>query len=175
VPESYHFRLAATDGTASGHEGCKKPKGISISESALRDIEAAAIGQQVLVFEITTGRGIDEAFESLACEKVNALFVTGGGFFGTRRVQLAVLAIRPLGSVPAGSASGRVAVNAGFYSCQKSGLSAVGTAASFSVPYLCGFSAQTFSGQSQEYAPIGFGRGPNGCEDAIVLDRELEL
>jgi hypothetical protein len=30
-----------------------------------------------------------------------------------------------------------------FYSCQKSGLSAVGTAASFSVPYLCGFSAQT--------------------------------
>jgi hypothetical protein len=30
---------------------------------------------------------------------------------------------------------------------QKSSLSAVGTAASFSVPYLCGFSAQTFSGQ----------------------------
>jgi len=30
---------------------------------------------------------------------------------------------------------------------QKSGLSAVGSAASFSVPYLCGFSAQTFSGQ----------------------------
>src|SRR5215471_14950881 len=27
VPESYHFRLAATDRTASGHEGCKKPEG----------------------------------------------------------------------------------------------------------------------------------------------------
>ena len=59
MPESYHFRLAATDGTASGHEGCKKPKGIPIkNESALRDVEAAAIGQQVLVFEAATGRGI---------------------------------------------------------------------------------------------------------------------
>jgi hypothetical protein len=155
VPESYHCRLAATDGTASGHEGCKKPKGISISKSARRDVEAAAIGQQVLVFEITTGRGIDEVFESLAREKVNALFVTGGGFFGTRRVQLAVLAAAgpPTGQCTCRQrhrrCSGRVAVNAGFYSCQKSGLSAVGTAASFSVPYLCGFSAQTFSGQSR--------------------------
>jgi hypothetical protein len=43
--------LAPTDGTASGHEGCKKPKGIPINESALRDVEAAAIGQQVLAFE----------------------------------------------------------------------------------------------------------------------------
>jgi hypothetical protein len=50
-----------------------------INESALRDVEAAAIGQQVLVFEAATGRGIDEAFESLAREKVDALFVTGGG------------------------------------------------------------------------------------------------
>jgi putative ABC transport system substrate-binding protein len=33
---------------------------------------------------------------------------------------------------------------------QKSGLSAVGTAGSFSVPYLCGFSAQTCSGQSRK-------------------------
>jgi hypothetical protein len=26
-----------------------------------------------------------------------------------------------------------------------------------------------------EYAPIGFGRRPSGCEDAFVLDRKLEL
>jgi hypothetical protein len=90
VRESYPFRLATTDGTASGHKGCKKPKGIPINESELRDVEAAAIGQQVLVFEAATGRGIAEALESLAREKVDALFVTGGGFFGTRRVQLAV-------------------------------------------------------------------------------------
>jgi putative tryptophan/tyrosine transport system substrate-binding protein len=85
-------------------------KGIPINESALRDVEAAAIGQQVLVFEAATGRGIDEAFESLAREKVDALFVTGGGFFGTRRVQLAVLAARY--AVPA-SYSGRAFVEAG--------------------------------------------------------------
>jgi putative ABC transport system substrate-binding protein len=64
-----------------------------INESALRDVEAAAVGQQILVFEATTGREIDAAFESLTRE-VEALFVTGGGFFDARRVQLAVLAAR---------------------------------------------------------------------------------
>ena len=43
-------------------------------------------------------------------EKVDALFVTGGGFFGTRRVQLAVLAARY--AVPA-SYSGRAFVEVG--------------------------------------------------------------
>ena len=65
-----------------------------MNESALHDVEAAAIGQQVLVFEAATARGIDAAFESLAREKVEALFVTGGGFFAARRIQLAVLAAR---------------------------------------------------------------------------------
>jgi len=65
-----------------------------INESALRDVEAAAVGQQILVFEATTGREIDAAFEALMGEKVEALFVTGGGFFGARRVQLAILAAR---------------------------------------------------------------------------------
>jgi len=60
-----------------------------VNESSLRDVEAAAIGQQVLVFEAATGRGIDAAFESLAREKVEALFVTGGAFFAARRIQLA--------------------------------------------------------------------------------------
>jgi hypothetical protein len=62
------------------------------------------------VFEAATGRGIDEAIESLAREKVDALFVTGGGFFGTRRVLLAVLAARY--AVPP-SCSGRAFVEAG--------------------------------------------------------------
>jgi putative ABC transport system substrate-binding protein len=81
-----------------------------INDSALRDVEAPAIGQPVLVFEATTGRGIEEAFESLVREKVEALFVTGGAFFGTRRVQLAVLAARY--AVPA-SYSQRIFVEAG--------------------------------------------------------------
>jgi putative ABC transport system substrate-binding protein len=64
------------------------------NESAIRDVEAAATGRHVLVFEAATGRAIDAAFESLAREKVEALFVTGGAFFGERRVQLAILAAR---------------------------------------------------------------------------------
>jgi putative tryptophan/tyrosine transport system substrate-binding protein len=65
-----------------------------LNESVLRDVEAAAIGQQVLVFEAATGREIDAAFESLAREKAEALFVAGGALFAARRIQLAVLAAR---------------------------------------------------------------------------------
>jgi putative ABC transport system substrate-binding protein len=64
------------------------------NESTLRDVETAAVGLQVLAFEAATGREIDAAFESLAREKVDALFVAGGAFYAARRVQLAVLAVR---------------------------------------------------------------------------------
>jgi len=80
------------------------------NESTLRDVEAAVIGQQVLAFEAATGREIDTAFESLAREKVDALFVPGGAFFSARRVQFAVLAARY--AVPA-SYSNREYVEAG--------------------------------------------------------------
>jgi hypothetical protein len=55
--------LAPSDGTASSHEGRKKPKRIPINESALRDVEAAPIGRRILVFEAATGRGSDEALD----------------------------------------------------------------------------------------------------------------
>ena len=55
------------------------------NESTLRDVETAAIGQQVLAFEAATGREIDAAFASLVREKVDALFVAGGAFFAARR------------------------------------------------------------------------------------------
>ena len=58
------------------------------------DIEAAAGGQRVLVLEAATGRDIDTAFASMSREKPDALFVSPGTFFNTRRVQLAVLAAR---------------------------------------------------------------------------------
>jgi putative tryptophan/tyrosine transport system substrate-binding protein len=64
-------------------------------EMTLRDVEAAAIGQQVVAIEAFTGREIDAAFESLEREKVaDALFVSGGAFFTMRRAQLAILAAR---------------------------------------------------------------------------------
>jgi putative tryptophan/tyrosine transport system substrate-binding protein len=80
------------------------------NESTLRDVETAAIGQQVLAFEAATGREIDAAFASLVREKVDALFVAGGAFFAARRVQLAVLAARY--AVPA-TYSQRLFVEAG--------------------------------------------------------------
>jgi putative ABC transport system substrate-binding protein len=63
-------------------------------ETTLRDVEAAAIGQQVVALEAATGREIDAAFEGLEREKVDALFVSGGAFFAARRAQLAILAAR---------------------------------------------------------------------------------
>jgi putative ABC transport system substrate-binding protein len=64
------------------------------NESLLRDVETAATGQQILVFEAATSREIDTAFDGLVHEKVDALFVGGGAFLITRRVQFAVLAAR---------------------------------------------------------------------------------
>src|SRR5215472_17190824 len=41
----------------------------AVNESLLRDVKAAAIGQQILVFEAATGREIDAAFENLVRER----------------------------------------------------------------------------------------------------------
>jgi len=64
------------------------------NETTLRDVEAAAIGQEVVALEAASGREIDSAFESLEREKFDALFVSGGAFFTARRTQLAILAAR---------------------------------------------------------------------------------
>jgi putative tryptophan/tyrosine transport system substrate-binding protein len=80
------------------------------NDSTLRDVETAAIGQQVLAFEAATGREIDAAFANLEREKADAVFVAGGAFFAARRVQFAVLAARY--AVPA-SYSQRTFVEAG--------------------------------------------------------------
>jgi len=61
---------------------------------SLGEVRATASGQQVLAFEVVSARDIDTAFDSMAREKAEALFVAPGSFFNTRRVQLAVLAAR---------------------------------------------------------------------------------
>src|SRR5258708_25068480 len=53
------------------------------NESLLRDVETAATGQQILVFEAVTSREIDVAFDGLVHEKVHALFVAGRAFLLT--------------------------------------------------------------------------------------------
>src|SRR5262245_56052856 len=62
----------------------------------LRDVETAAgaMGLQIKVINASTSRDIDIAFATLGRERPDALFVTGGPFLLSRRMQLALLAAR---------------------------------------------------------------------------------
>ena len=73
------------------------PSNAAISETTMREVEAAArgMGVQVQVFNAGTSREIDDAFANLVRERSDAVFVSGDAFFTTsRRVQLATLAAR---------------------------------------------------------------------------------
>lgn len=66
------------------------------SGTTVREVEAAAraIGLQIRVLNASTSREIDAAFEALARERPDALFVGGDTLFNSRRLQLAHLATR---------------------------------------------------------------------------------
>jgi ABC-type uncharacterized transport system substrate-binding protein len=66
------------------------------AEAILRDVQEAArvIGLQVIALNASTIRKIDAAFAAIARERAKAVFVAGDGFFFSRRVQLAMLAVR---------------------------------------------------------------------------------
>jgi len=72
------------------------PTDASATQSTMRDVETAAraMGVQIQVFNASTGREIDEAFENIARERLGALFLGGDPFFTARRVQLATMAAR---------------------------------------------------------------------------------
>jgi putative tryptophan/tyrosine transport system substrate-binding protein len=65
-------------------------------ETISREVEAAgrAMGLQIQVLNASTSREIDATFAALVRERVDALFVSPGGFFNSRRVQLATMAAR---------------------------------------------------------------------------------
>jgi len=65
-----------------------------LTESTLRDGQAAAraMGLQIQVLNANTTREIDAAFETMAREKLDALFVATSPFFIGRRIQLVQLA-----------------------------------------------------------------------------------
>src|SRR5262249_2199417 len=68
------------------------PSNAAISDTTVREVEAAArgMGVQVQVFNAGTSREIDDAFANLVRERSDAVFVSGDAFFTTsRRVQLA--------------------------------------------------------------------------------------
>jgi putative tryptophan/tyrosine transport system substrate-binding protein len=72
------------------------PSNAAATETVLRDVEAAtrAMGLQIQVVNADTGREIDAAFAIFGRQRPDALFVIGGPFLLSRRVQLALLAAR---------------------------------------------------------------------------------
>ena len=72
------------------------PTDASATQSTMRDIETAAraMGVQSRVFNASTGREIDVAFEAIGRERPDALFLGGDPFFTSRRVQLATMTAR---------------------------------------------------------------------------------
>jgi putative tryptophan/tyrosine transport system substrate-binding protein len=72
------------------------PANAASAESTARDVRAAApaLGLQVQTLNAATVREIDTAYASLVRERADALVVAGDGFFNSRRVQLAMLAVR---------------------------------------------------------------------------------
>ena len=72
------------------------PANIVNAETTLRDVEPAAraMGMQIQIVRASSRREIDAAFETLARERPDALFVGGDPFFSSRRMQLVLLATR---------------------------------------------------------------------------------
>jgi putative ABC transport system substrate-binding protein len=81
------------------------PTEATIAAANLRDVETAAraMGLQIHVLNARTSHEIDAAFATFAHKRPDALFISSGPFFGSRRVQLAHLATRH--AVPAISGS----------------------------------------------------------------------
>ena len=86
------------------------------SDRAQKELDAGAraLGLQIQILNATSNREIDAAFAFLLRERVDALFVTPGAFFNSRRVQLATMAARH--AVPMTSATREIAEAGGLMS-----------------------------------------------------------
>jgi len=72
------------------------PANSSTANATLRDVSEAAraLGLEIQVLHAGTSRDIEAAFATLVRERADALFVAPDGFFTSRRVQFATLAMR---------------------------------------------------------------------------------
>src|SRR5262245_25578507 len=72
------------------------PANAPVTEATLRDIPeaASALGLQIQILNASTSREIEAAFTTLVRDPADALLVASDGFFPSRRVQFAVLAVR---------------------------------------------------------------------------------
>ena len=92
------------------------PSIVGSSERAQKEVEAAAraLGLQIQILNATNSREIDAAFAALVRERADALFVSPGGLFNGRRVQLGTMAARH--AVPMTSATREIAEAGGLMS-----------------------------------------------------------
>jgi putative ABC transport system substrate-binding protein len=92
------------------------PANAESAADTLKEVETAAgtVGLQTKVFKASTSTEIDAAFVAFAQEPFQALFVFGDGFFVSRRVQLATLAVRD--RIPASFSVREYAAAGGFMS-----------------------------------------------------------
>ena len=72
------------------------PTETAVAAANLRDVEAAAraMGVEIRVLNASTRDEVDDAYATLARERLDALFISSGPFFSDRRVQMAHLATR---------------------------------------------------------------------------------
>ena len=82
--------------TASRIAVLANPTDQTRTTSNIRDLEAAAraLGLQIHVFSATTTDEIDVVFAAILRERMQALILIPDAYFGTRRVQVAIMAAR---------------------------------------------------------------------------------
>src|SRR5262249_54043659 len=70
------------------------PAEVAIAAANLRDVETAAraMALEIKIFNARTSGEIDATFAAIACERPDAVFISSGPLFTSRRVQLAHLA-----------------------------------------------------------------------------------
>jgi putative ABC transport system substrate-binding protein len=70
--------------------------GAPLTEAERKDVEAAAqvIGQRLLVFDVSSERDIENAFENVVKQRVGALLIGTGGFLNSKREQIGALSDR---------------------------------------------------------------------------------
>jgi putative ABC transport system substrate-binding protein len=72
------------------------PTNAPSAEAAANELRKSGptLGLEILLFNASTAAEIDAAFASFARERPDALFIAADGFFASRKVQLATLAVR---------------------------------------------------------------------------------
>jgi putative tryptophan/tyrosine transport system substrate-binding protein len=90
LPKAIRFAVLVNPGNAASAEATSKALGEA----------ARPLGLEILVFNASTPAEIDVAFGAFARERVDALLIAADGFFTSRGVQFAKLAVRD--RIPAG-------------------------------------------------------------------------